>query len=325
MSDSSLTSIEDDFIESPGDETDPTPIEGADSQNSVETEKDEAVPDLVHTPDNDSDDPIGYPFKDYDPSKPFRFLELDVEVKNWSKPSSTYNPNLWYGTIREKVLGFILERAENISPYYNCGSVQVSYLATQDKENYDTSIIVAAVGNKPLLDEATGVLYGENLWTFRNPKVASWWLERIGSNVQKIQSIHFRLSGGLETAFMIRVESRWYNLFEWLRPRHKFYEMFVSFRDWNKRGLNTEDPEERSDHDPINNPLIWGSRQAVLKSLVAFRDLTEVHIDPGPFVTRQVTRILERAMVLKKGDVGDEEIINLARSVEHPYAFNIMT
>jgi hypothetical protein len=193
---------------------------------------------------------------------PFRFLDLE--------PS-----------IRTRILQFIFHH-KDISPTYNAGSVQVPERLTQDNQNIDTSLLLV---NKQLYTEASRILYTENTFSFTNPAVALWFLQRIGPNLANLRSANFALdSGEANEAFGVRKEKIWLILFTWLKPRHKLQNLVISFRNWRN----------------IRDHIV--ERDCVTLLLSSYRGLEQVIIKSLECSGRYDADCLKRAMLMKEGE-----------------------
>lgn len=194
---------------------------------------------------------------------PFRFLDLDR-------------------SIRTRILQFVFHHKYNISPAYNAGSVQVSEHLTQHNQNVDTSLLLV---NKQLYTEASRILYAENTFSFSNPAIALWFLQRIGRNLANLRSANFALdSGEANEAFGVRKERLWLILFTWLKPKHKLQNLVISFRNW------------RNVRDRIVE------RDRVTLVLFNYRGLETVVIKSSEYFNRNNAVSLEKAMLMKEGD-----------------------
>lgn len=194
---------------------------------------------------------------------PFRFLDLD--------PS-----------IRTKIIQFIFHHKYNISPTYNTGSVQVPEHLSQHNQNVDTSLLLV---NKQLYTEASRILYAENTFSFTNPAIALWYLQRIGPNLANLRSANFALdSGEANEAFGVRKEKLWLILFTWLKPRHRLQNLIISFRNWHHlRGYIEE-------------------RNRVTLLLSKYRGLEKVSIKSSEVFSRDNADWLEKTMLQKEGE-----------------------
>lgn len=195
-------------------------------------------------------------------------------------------------------------------PYYNYGSVEVPCVPSNPgkvpwldyeppPENFETSVIVAATGNTGLVEEASQILYGENLFKFGDAKVALWWLKRIGSNLSKLKRLGFCLDEGYMSPFEVRFEKVWYSAFLVLRSHHHLDYLNINFRGWTHK--------ERD--DPYNSNVdseIWAPRQGALRTLLKFRDIKRAIILPGPYLTAHYARVLENALMMPKGQTNQD-------------------
>lgn len=218
------------------------------------------------------EDPQGYPNPAYDPSKPFPFENFPPSIRN-------------------RLLYQVLPR-RTITPQYNEGSVQESCYATQDFTDIDLAPDVLAVGNKAFYSAATAAFYGRKTFTFNGPTLALWWFKRIGSNLTKVRDVRFNLGDGyVKGSLGVRVERIWYLLISWLKDHHRLSKLFIDTESWNIEAFN---------------PAMFAQRHNVLRQLLQFRGLERVEIVPGGWVNARAAGVLEREMVLEKGQTSQE-------------------
>ena len=224
-------------------------------------------------------DPTGYPFKDYDPNKPFPLLKCDEAV-------------------RQRIFQHILTEPEPIIPYYCEGCVE----GTADevtREDFPIPMLLALAGkdNKTYYEEARDIFYGWNRWKLINPRVSRWWLKTIGDNVKSLSNIGIVLSqgsllnGGRKSTCE---ENLWYDLLAWLKTHHKLSSIWVTFEHWDNRPVEGMHPDQY--------PPVRDARIAVVETLLGFRGLELAGITPGPYVHQQDTDLIKRAMELKEGE-----------------------
>ncbi|KAL9123981.1 MAG: hypothetical protein Q9217_006647 [Psora testacea] len=232
----------------------------------------------------------GWPIPDYYPSQPFPWFQLPADI-------------------RHEVLGYLLVSSDTVRPYFNAGSVRLVEHECR-YENIDASLLYTGEKewNKQWYEDATDVLYGENVFEFKEPRVARWWCERIGRNLKKVKKMVVTLSGGYvqvpttrkshttnDNMYNTRNEFLWLKLLHFLRPRHDFFAMHIDFRAWNR--LN------------MRHVRWWRNcgrwRQEILLCLLQYRGLAAVRVEEGTWYdtsSSDIFRDLERAMMLADGE-----------------------
>ena len=122
--------------------------------------------------------PKGWPFPEYDPSKSFPWFRLPKGL-------------------RHQVLGNFFVKSRNVRPYFNAGSIHLAQHDC-DYENFDVAALYTGKEhwNWQWYEDATDVLYGGNVFSFTEPRLARWWCERIGRNLKKVKKVVVILSGG---------------------------------------------------------------------------------------------------------------------------------
>lgn len=215
----------------------------------------------------------------------------------------------WPDNVRQHVLRCILVSDKPIKPYWNVGALEVA-AENSGKENF-TTILAAFAGNKKLIDEATTILYGENIFKLSHAKVSLWWLKRIGSNISKIKRLVISVEKGVMDQFGTRRETLWYSIFLLLKAQHKLKYLKVSFNQWDFL------VDEADGLDPDKDVYIWEPRYAVLRTLLSFRGLDEAVMKPGKYVSRCHTSVLEEALVLAEGQT-NQDVIELEKVIQGP-------
>ena len=180
--------------------------------------------------------------------------------------------------LRAQALRCVLVRSAYITPYYNCGSVEVE-TGIAEKENFDASVLLV---NKQLSEEATRILYGGNGFEFTSPEVASWWFKRIGRNFKDLKCVKLTLSTGFN-GFGVSQERMWHNVILWMRLKHRFEELHISFKYWSDGYSNTYN---RLDVSEMQRELATKERENIWSTLGKYRDIDRVTIDPGFFTSR---------------------------------------
>ncbi|KAL9100211.1 MAG: hypothetical protein Q9163_004394 [Psora crenata] len=236
------------------------------SHASTATVKATSPPAAVSAP------PKGWPVHNYDPSKPFAWFRLPVGI-------------------RHAILGKLLVGSGVIRPYFNAGSV---YLPGDEcgYENIDTSLLYTGEKkwNRQWYEDATDVLYGQNVFEFMEPRVARWWCERIGRNLKKVKKVVVVLSGG---PLKGTNEFLWVKLLHYLRLNHNLFAMYIDFRAWRR----------------LDSSRLWRDcgrwREEILLCLLLFRGLQHVELEKGHWYGTDAWHIFEnikQAMVLKHGE-----------------------
>lgn len=286
-----------------------------DNESSVEAPEERSI-----TPDHNTDlaedfdeTPTGTdyemdPVEELDETSDFEMTSVEsLNTKKFDlKP---FNYQGCPDNVRKQLLRCLLVSNRKINPYYNFGSIEVP-AHKSCRENY-TTMIVAFAGNKELLDEATTILYGENVFELQRAKVSLWWLQRIGPNISKLKHLKITVEEGVLDQFLTRLETLWSSIFYLLERKHKLQNLAVSFARWTLRVNNTDGL------DPDKHSFVWEPRYEVLRSLLSFRGLDRVVITPGPFVTEHFAEVLEEALLLGPGQT-NEEVVRLAEDLAPP-------
>ena len=195
--------------------------------------------------------------------------------------------------VLQQILRLFLVSDEQIMPYWNFGAFEETGKDAR-KENF-APILVAFAGNKKLTDEATTILYGENIFNLQHAEVSMWWLKRIGSNVSKIKHLVISVEEGLMVPFGIRFESLWYSIFVLLRAQQKLRCLEVYFAHWTDQ----------------NDKVVLEPRYRLIRTLVNFRGLVKAIIRPGPWLNEWTAGLLQDAVVMSPGksnnDIDDLE------------------
>ncbi|MCJ1299990.1 hypothetical protein MMC08_002784 [Hypocenomyce scalaris] len=208
----------------------------------------------------------------YDPEMPSRFMDLDI-------------------AIRQRILRLVLIKEDTIMPSYNCGSVMAP---DHEVETEDVDLGVLCVC-KQLTTEASSILYGENIFEFNKPEVASWWLNRIGSNVCRLRKAEFYLSAGETGPFNVLKERLWLDLFAWFYQVQNLDEIFLSFCQW-----RTFDEFGCFNMDDFQKGLATHARNMTLNYLEQYRGLKKVVVKGGWTLGQQDCAELIRRMKLMK-------------------------
>ena len=202
----------------------------------------------------------------------------------------------WPDIIRRKVLKHILRReGESIIPYYHEGSVEGDSEETK-LPNYDITILLATAPEPRLYEEALKIFYGQNIWEFRNPRVAQWWLKKLGNKVALLRHIEIYLTQGIWGPGGTPVEKLWYMLIAWMKPRVKLDSIEVSFEKWNHANVRIHDKPPAAIFSHAE------ARFGVWSTLLSFREVGGTLITPGAFVPRDYAAALAHTMILKEGD-----------------------
>ena len=285
------------------------------NENSVEAPQERSI-----TPDHNTDlaedfdeTPTGTdyemdPVEELDETSDFEMASVEsLNTKKFDlKP---FNYQGCPDKVRKQLLRCLLVSNRKINPYYNFGSIEVP-AHKSCRENY-TTMIVAFAGNKELLDEATTILYGENVFELQRAKVSLWWLQRIGPNISKLKHLRITVEEGVLDQFHTRLETLWSSIFYLLERKHKLQNLAVSFARWTLRVDNTDGL------DPDKHSFVWEPRYEVLRSLLSFRGLDRVVVTPGPFVTEHFAEVLEETLILGPGQT-NEEVVRLAEDIAPP-------
>ena len=144
--------------------------------------------------------------------------------------------------VRTRILDLLLVRSECIFPGYNSGSIEIEAERTHF-ENIDASIFLV---NKSLSTEASRIFYGRNRFELDHPRVASWWLKRIGGNLQHLKILGLVFRRGF-CVFDVPWERVWHNVLLWLCPKHRLAGLYLNFNDWGVRPPKTLGEQEIDD------------------------------------------------------------------------------
>lgn len=194
----------------------------------------------------------------YEPELPFPFMDLDA-------------------IIRQRILRLLLVRQDLIAPYYNCCSLMApAHLVEQ--ENVDLGVLCVC---KTLTAEASSILYGENMFFFKEPAIALWWLERIGSdrsgsNVFKIRGVAFKFNTGDTEPFNTLKETLWLLVVKWLARVQRLDEIWLSFSQW-----HTFDWSDFRCMSDFERELAARTRDRIIGHLQRYRGLKTVSITRG--------------------------------------------
>ena len=248
------------------------------------------------------------PAEDFDETSDFEMTPV-VSLTTMKYDIKPFNYQDCPDEVRKQLLRSLLLSSRKIKPYYNCGSVEVA-AHKASRENY-TTMLVAFAGNKALLDEATAILYGENVFDLSRAKVALWWLKRIGPNISKLKHLKITVEEGVLDQFLTRIETLWSSIFYLLETKHKLQTLAVSFARWTLHVNNADGL------DPDKSCFIWEPRYGVLRSLLNFRGLERVVVTHGPFVTEHFAEVLQEALLLGEGET-NEEVVRLAGDIAPP-------
>lgn len=202
--------------------------------------------------------------------------------------------------------------SKNAFTNYVAYNVIIPYPQTVRKEIFP-AMMAAFAGNKELMEEATTILYGENVFNIVNAKVALWWLNCIGGNVSKIKSLLITVDEGVwEDGFNTRKEKCWASVFDLLKAHHKLQKLSVSFKHW------TLDVDKADGLDPSHDADIYEPRYQLLADLLSFRGLKRAVITPGEFVSPQFAAVAKQALVMAPGQPSTEEIIEVEEDLKLP-------
>ena len=197
----------------------------------------------------------------------------------------------------QQILQNILVKDEPIKPYWNLGALEVRE-QDANKANFTTDLIafpaIAFASHSRLLDAATTVFYGENTFDLQHPKVALWWLKRIGPNISKIKHLKIKVEEG-EMNGLTRPETLWYSIFLLLQAKHQTHrllELEVDFANW------THPDAFISPGLPID---ARESRNAIITILLSFRGLRKAKIVPGLYVSPWTAGVIQGALLMSSG------------------------
>ena len=206
----------------------------------------------------------------------------------------------WPDEVRQQMLiSMLIKDDESIVPYYHQGSVEGNREETR-KPNYDITILLATAGEPRLYQEALEVFYSQNVWEFRNPRVAQWWLKKLGTKVALLSHINIDLTQGVWGIGSTPLEKLWYMVIVWMKPRVKLHTIKISFENWD-HALVHHKSEPPTEFFPVAE-----SRLGVWSTLLSFRGLSDTDIRPGLFVSYEYAAALARTMVLRENQVDAE-------------------
>lgn len=211
--------------------------------------------------------------------------------------------------IRQRILRCILVSDQMIKPHWNLGALEVAE-KDSGKQNLNT-VLVAFAGDRKLVDEATTILYGENVFKLQHAKVSLWWIKRIGCNISKIRRLVISVEEGVMDHFGTRVETLWYSIFLLLKAQQYLQSLKVSFVKWTHR-IDSSDGL-----DPNKDNYVLDPRYGLIRTLLSFRGLDMANITPGLYVTKYITNLLEDALVLGHGQT-NQELIELEEDIQGP-------
>ena len=224
-----------------------------------------------------------------------------IEKDNLSGPQSdrpmTSLPFVeWPDIIRRQILkNILLKKGDSIIPYYHEGSVEGSAEETK-LPNYDITMLLATASEPRLYEEALKIFYGKNIWEFRNPRVAQWWLKKLGTKVALLRHIEIYLTQGVWGPGETPVEKLWYMLIVWMKPRVKLDTIEVSFANWNHANIRIHDKPPAAIFSHAE------ARFGVWSTLLSFREVGGTSIIPGAFVPKDYAAALADTMILKEGE-----------------------
>lgn len=197
----------------------------------------------------------------------------------------------------QQVLQNFLVKDKPIKPYWNLGALEVRE-QDANKANFTTDLIafgaIAFASHSRLLDAATTVFYGENTFDLQHPKVALWWLKRIGPNISKIKHLKVKVEEG-DINGLTRPETLWYSIFLLLQAKHQTHRLLdleVDFANWThpdafiSPGLHIDARE---------------SRNAIITILLSFRGLRKAKIVPGLYVSPWTAGVIQGALLMNPG------------------------
>ena len=224
----------------------------------------------------------------------------DIDGPKSDRPITSLPFVEWPDIIRQQILKDILLKEDDpIVPYYYEGSVEGNSEETR-RPNYDITMLLATAAEPQLYEETLKIFYGQNVWEFRNPRVAQWWLKKIGTKVALLRHIDIHLTQGIWGPGSTPLERLWYILIVWMKPRVKLDTINISFEKWDHANIHIyeEPPAAVFPHAE--------SRLGVWSTLLSFRGLNQTNITPGAFVPYDYAAALARTMVLPEGEVDAE-------------------
>lgn len=228
----------------------------------------------------------------------------NVETKPFNLPGCPEN-------VRQKILRHLLLSDRQIKPYWNLGSLEVPDEDSRT-ENYAPALAAFAC-NRQLANEATTILYGENLFHLRHARLTLWWLHRISpTNVSKLKLLNISFEEGPMDPFGIRVESTWYSVvlvLDAAQPALKLHLLALTFVRWTNAiegGL-----------DPRLDAEVWEPRFGVVRTLFRFRGVGVALVEQGEVINRYCAKTLQRALVMAPGQT-DQAIRDVVARIPGP-------
>ena len=221
----------------------------------------------------------------------------------------------WPDEVRQQMLiSVLVKEDESIIPYYHEGSVEGDSEETK-KPNYDIAMLLATAGEPRLYQEALEIFYSRNVWEFKNPRVALWWLKKLGTKVAMLRHINIELTQGRWGIGSTPLEKLWYILIVWMKPRIELHTIEVSFEKWDYALVH------RNDEPPAKYFPVAESRLGVWSTLLSFRGLKTADIAPGPFVSYGYAVVLSRSMILigNQVDAGAQRLKRRWRRKVYPW------
>ncbi len=224
----------------------------------------------------------------------------NINGLNSDRPFTSLPFVQWPDEFRQQMLiSMLVKDDESIIPYYHQGSVEGNQEETR-KPNYDITILLATVGEPRLYQEALQVFYSQNVWEFRNPRVAQWWLKKLGTKVVLLRHINIDLTQGVWGIGSTPLEKLWYMLIVWMKSRVKLDTIKVSFEKWDHALVH------HKNEPPTKFFPVAESRLGVWSTLLSFRGLSDTYITPGLFVSYDYAAALARTMMLRENQVDAE-------------------
>ncbi len=224
----------------------------------------------------------------------------NINGPNSDRPITSIPFVEWPDEVRQQMLISMLVKDDgSIIPYYHQGSVEGNWEETR-KPNYDITMLLATAGEPRLYQQALEIFYSKNVWEFGNPRVAQWWLEKLGTKVALLRHINIGLTQGVWGIGSTPLEKLWYTLIAWMKPRVRLDTIKVSFEKWDHALVHNRN-EPPTEFFPVAE-----SRLGVWSTLLSFRGLKSTDISPGPFVPYDYTAALARTMVLPGNHVDVE-------------------
>ena len=246
--------------------------------------------------------------------------ESDTSTERGFSPADRHNINApysdrpitslpfieWPNGVRQQMLiSMLVKEGEPIIPYYHEGSVEGTRDETKNP-NYNITMLLATAGSPQLYQQALETFYSQNVWEFRNPRVALWWLKKLGTKATLLRHINIHLTQGWWGIGSTPSEKLWYILLVWMKPRVTLSTIHVSFAQWDHAVVH---PKEEP---PMKYFPVAETRLGVWSTLLSFRGLNVVDVTPGPFVPNKYAAALVRSMILV-GDQVDAEAERLRR------------